>query len=132
MYGRVILLSCIWILPGCFESTAPTDNDSIVCTQVYVYGATVVVTEAGTSTPITNATVTAVSNAGQSAEPFVGQEGDSAGTYIGLGEAPGTWTITTSAPGFESDTQTVMLEMDEAGCHVVGQTLTFELQSLPN
>jgi hypothetical protein len=115
---------------GCLG--AGVNPNEKVCTMIYAYGATVTVTEAGTSNPIDDATVSAVSSEGSSAEPFTTDAASSPGVYIGLGEAPGTWTITAAAPGFESSTQTVTIALDEAECHVVGQNLRFELQRLPD
>jgi len=117
-------------LTGCL-GTRVNPNEK-VCTMIYAYGATVTVTEAGTDIPIDDATVSALSSEGITAEPFTTDVASNPGIYIGLGEAPGTWTITTTAPGFETSSQTVTIALDEAECHVVGQSLSFELQRSPD
>jgi len=118
------------LLQGCLgDGNHPSDK---VCTMLYAYGATVTVTEAGTDSPIEDATVAAISSEGLSAEPFTTDAASGPGVFIGLGEAPGTWTITASASGFETSSQSVTIELDETECHVVGQEIRFALQRLPD
>ena len=123
-------LGLSWSLSACLGSGSSPDEK--VCTAIFAYGATVSVSEMGSGTPITDATLAAVSLEGETAQPFVSLGDESPGIYLGLGEAPGTWTLTVSAPGFQSDSQTFTLVQDTDGCHVVGQSFTFELVRLPD
>jgi hypothetical protein len=98
------------------------NSDDLACTELFAYGATVSVVDASTQLAVSGAVITAISDSGIESDVFT----EHAGMYIGLGETTGTWTVHVSKSGYASQDQTLTLESD--GCHVIGQSLTVELQ----
>ena len=119
-----ILLVSTLSLSACFLNE-PDDGGS-VCTSLYAYGATVTVSDAATGALLSAATVTAQSQAGDEAPSFESRSDSEPGTWVGLGETTGEWTISAQATGYISQSRTITLESD--GCHVIGQAVAFELE----
>ena len=104
------LVECRWI------------DDPVVCTDIFVYGINVTLTDAETGQPIEGATLTLTEGSySETMESFLGS-----GQYVGAGERAGTYTLTAEADGYESTTVTnIFVDADE--CHVIPVTLTVEL-----
>lgn len=91
------------------------------CTALFAYGVNATVTDAVTGTVITDATLT-LSEGGftEVMQPFP------TGDYVGAGERAGTYTLTATAPGYQSQTITdIVVTADE--CHVRGVHLDVRL-----
>jgi Carboxypeptidase regulatory-like domain len=97
----------------------------IACTALYAYGVNVTLTNAATGASIDNATLTLTDGSYQEVMQHF-QDGD----YVGAGERAGTYTLTASAPGFQSKTiDDIVVTADE--CHVHGVHLDVLLQPGP-
>ena len=120
------LMTLVPLLSGCLSSEQDPDGGDTACTQLYAYGATVRVKDASTGAPLASASVTARSSTGEEAPAFESWSETEPGTWVGLGETTGEWTISAQATGYVSQSRTVTLESD--GCHVIGQTLEFALE----
>lgn len=121
-----LLLFAGFCLPACDLLSGEDSGDGTVCTEQYVYGLTVSVQdEAGG--PVSGATVTAVDQVGTPQTDF--EDAGDSGTFMGLGEATGTFTVTISKAGFVTQETSVTLESD--GCHVVPQILDITLVASP-
>ena len=86
------------------------------------------VTDSVSHEKLSGVTLTATSSAGGTADPFIESDLSDTGTYLGLGEAPGEWTIQITKSGYINQELTVTLESD--GCHVEGQTLHVEMVAI--
>ncbi|MBN1490638.1 MAG: carboxypeptidase regulatory-like domain-containing protein [Phycisphaerae bacterium] len=97
-------------------------DDPVVCTDIFVYGINVTLTDADTGAPIAGATLTLTEGTySEILEAFPGS-----GQYVGAGERAGTYTLTADADGYESKTVTnIVIGADE--CHVIPVVLTIEL-----
>jgi len=109
--------------PG-IANPAPSPTGSLVCTQVYVYGIMILVTDGG-GNPITH--VQAVIQDGaysETLEPVA--EPSETGIYQGAGERPGTYQLTVSAPGYLPKTYDHLV-VQPGICHVTPVTLQVSL-----
>jgi hypothetical protein len=99
--------------------------DGVACTAIYVYGLSATVTDALTGASIDNATVTITDGAYQETmESFPG------GGFVGAGERAGTYTLTASAPGFQTKIQDNIVVTGDV-CHVHGVHVDVMLQPTP-
>ena len=107
-----VLLACLLVLVvGCPFVAWPPGGD-IVCTEIFVYGVNVTVTDAN-GDPITGATLTLTE--GTYVETMQELQ---AGSYAGAGERAGTYTLTVEAAGFVTQTLDNIV-VDEDECHVI-------------
>ncbi len=92
------------------------------CTALFAYGVNATVTDAVTGASIANATLTLTeSGYTEVMQPFP------TGDYVGAGERAGTYTLTATAPGYQSRTITdIVVTADE--CHVRGVHVDVQLQ----
>ena len=90
-------------------------NGDLVCTEVFIYGLTVDVSDAD-GAAVQGATLTLTE--GSYTETL---EEISPGTFIGAGERGGLYTLTVEAEGFESRTITNLF-VDEDECHVIPES----------
>jgi len=115
-----ILLSSFIPLASCIPFPM-----GIPCTLIYAYGLSATVTNALTGAGIDNATVTLVDGAYQ--ETMQSAPG---GNFIGAGERAGIYTLTASAPGFQTKTlDSIVVTADL--CHVHGEHVDVMLQPSP-
>jgi hypothetical protein len=95
--------------------------DPIACTAIYAYGITATVTDQDTGSPIPGATLTLTDGVYvEEMESF--QTGD----FVGAGERAGTYSLTATAPGYQSlaiDDIVVTADI----CHVHGVHVDVEL-----
>ncbi len=95
---------------GCTPSD-PTGG--IACTEIFVYGVNVTVTDADSGDPVLGATLTLTED--EFTETLIEM---SDGAYAGAGERAGTYTLTVAASGFASQTiDNIVVTEDE--CHVI-------------
>lgn len=87
-------------------------GDGIVCTEIFVYGLNVTVTDVN-GNPIAGATLTLTD--GDYTETM---EEIRDGEYVGAGERAGTYTMRVDADGFVTQTITDIV-IDEDECHVI-------------
>jgi hypothetical protein len=109
--------------PG-IANPAPSPTGSLVCTQVYVYGIMIRVTD-GDGNPIINAhAVIQDGTYSETLEPVT--EPSETGIYQGAGERPGTYQLTVSAPGYLPKTYDHLV-VQAGTCHVTPVTLQVSL-----
>lgn len=104
------------------------DPNDVFCTEIYVYGLTVNVTDADTDEPLAGAVLTLVD--GDYEETMMAFP---SGGYVGAGERAGTYVLTVAADGYL--TQTIEdIAIDEDECHVIPVTRDVALtpESDPN
>lgn len=117
---------CLSVLTGSILMAAScTMPPGIACTALYAYGFTVTLTDATTGAAIDNGTLTLTDGSYQEVMQHFPGSG-----YVGAGERAGTYTLTASAPGFQSRTvNDIVVTKDE--CHVRGVHLNVMLQPAP-
>lgn len=95
-----------------------------MCTDLYAYSTTSTVTSSSGET-LTGVAGTYTVDGGpeQDCQPWI----DGSDLVCG-GETTGHFVITITADGHDPMTQEVDVEMDDVGCHVVGQALDFVLE----
>lgn len=103
-------------LTGC-----PQKEEPISCTEIFVFGLVVTVTDANTNDAIVEG-ITVLAEDDDVAELLV-LEGES---YLGAGERAGTYTITISGDGYVTKIlEPVEVLADE--CHVIPQEIDVQL-----
>jgi hypothetical protein len=93
---------------GCTTSSPPLE-----CTDIFVYGLSVTVTNLKTGSPVTGAALTLTDSAYSETMQEVAP-----GHYVGAGERPGNYTLTIEAEGFSSVTITGLSVVSDP-CHVI-------------
>jgi|GEM_PF-3148595 len=123
-----VLVTFALQLTGCLGTQTEPEDDGTACTELYAYGVTVRVTDVTTGAPLASASasVAARSPSGEEAPAFESWADSEPGTWVGLGEMTGEWVITAGASGYITQSRTITLESD--GCHVIGQSVVFELE----
>lgn len=112
----VSLSLALFSLPSC-----ATLIDPIACTALYAYGVSATVTDQETGSPIDDATLTLIDGAYQ--EDMQSYQN---GEFVGAGERAGTYTLTASAPGYQSQT-IENIDVTADVCHVHGVHIEIEL-----
>ncbi len=129
-HGQIVAFHVLLVfssqLSGCLESQTGPEDGGIACTELYAYGATVRVSDVTTGAPLTSASVSARSPSGEEAPAFESWADSEPGTWVGLGETTGEWTISAQVSGYIAQSRTITLDSD--GCHVIGQTIDFALE----
>jgi hypothetical protein len=115
-----MLATLVPLVAGC-PSGLP--NGDLVCTEVFVYGLTVDVSDAS-SAAVQGATLTLTEG-----NYTATLEEISPGTFIGAGERGGLYNLTVEAAGFESRTITNIF-VDEDECHVIPESLDVVLDRI--
>mgnify|MGYP001569523953 CR=1 FL=1 len=119
LFLTVLMLSCL-PLASCIPFPF-----GIACTANYAYGLTATVTNALTGARIDNATLTLVDGAYQETmQSFPG------GDYVGAGERAGTYALTATATGFQTQTLDNIIVTADV-CHVHGVHVDIMLQPSP-
>ncbi len=117
-YFITFLLMCSLI--SCNNS----DDNTIACTEQYVYGLTITVLDA-TNHQLIGDAATVVAIDGNYSEDFMFLTE----SFVGAGERAGNYIVTVSTEGYETyTTQTITLLEDE--CHVIPQS--FNILLIPN
>jgi len=96
-----------------------------VCTEVFVYGVNVTLTDTETGEPVTGATLVL-----SEATYTETMREITPGQYVGAGERPGTYELTVEAEGFLPESRSmIVVTADE--CHVIPVNLDIALTPLP-
>ena len=109
-------LGCLVFLAGC-------PPEELVCTDLAAVSVTVTVVDAAGAV-VPDASVTFAANGGASQPCDASFE---EGSFVCGYEVAGEIVVTASAPGRVDDSETVVVEMDDVGCHVVGQSVSLML-----
>ena len=113
-------LLAVLLMPGLPFGECLMD-EQVACTQQFVYGVNVTVTDSATHQPIEGATLTLTD--GNYTEVM---ENGSGGSYAGAGERAGTYVLTIDAEGYDSmRIENIVVESDI--CHVVPVALDLAL-----
>lgn len=121
MIKQIVLFSCCFLLFAC-----PQKDDEVFCTEEFVYGLSITVSDADSGEVITeNITVTATD--GNYTEELMAFFDFS--NFVGAGERPGTYTIHISAEGYE-EFVSQPIEVGANECHVIPEVRSFQLQPL--
>jgi hypothetical protein len=92
-----------------------------ICTQIFVYGVTAVITNSDSGAEITDAT--AILSEGDFTETLMKQNGNQ---YVGAGERAGDYKLVVTAPGYEAKTiDSIKVTADE--CRVTPQRVEVKL-----
>lgn len=98
-----------------------SDDDIILCTEVYVYGLSITVLDATNQQLIGDAATVIATDGNYIEELMFFSE-----SFAGAGERAGNYIVTVSAEGYETYTsQTITLLENE--CHVIPQSFTISL-----
>ena len=117
---QLILLFLLLTLTACPQK----EDDGIFCTEEFVYGLIVTVTDANTNQPIEEGiTVLAEDDDYSEVLEFAFD------SYIGAGERAGMYTITVSGDGYKTAV-VGPIEVTADECHVMTETVTIIL--MPN
>ena len=102
-------------------------TEPIACTEIFVYGLSVAVVEAGTGAPLADGATLTLRDGDyveSTTESFDGR------TMMGAGERAGAYVVTVSRAGFHTWAATdVIVTADQ--CHVIPVALTAELEPIP-
>ncbi len=116
-------LLAVLLIPGLPFGECLMD-EPVACTQQFVYGVNVTVTDSATHQPIEGATLTLTD--GDHSEVMDELSG---GSYAGAGERAGTYVLTIDAEGFDSMLiENIVVEADL--CHVVPVALDLTLTAV--
>lgn len=112
----LLIVGALTLLPAVECPFVPPD-DGQVCTTLFAYGVSAMVTDNDTGDPIDNAVLTLTQ--GDYSEVM---EAFPPGGYVGAGERAGTYSLTINVPGVaEATVDDIKVTSD--GCHVVGVAL---------
>ena len=101
-------------------------DDGVNCTEIYVYGLNVTVTDASTDEVLTTDVI--VSAEDGSYTEVLTLISDS---FVGAGERPGNYLITVVAEGYNSQTTGIInVELTGDECHVVPEVVAIDLQPI--
>ncbi|HNP32370.1 MAG TPA: carboxypeptidase-like regulatory domain-containing protein [Flavobacterium sp.] len=119
------LLFLFAFMPLLMASTCNNDDDTIMCTQEFVYGLQVSVHDAVTGLPMAEGVqVKAVDGTyHENLYNLIGQDS----TFYGAGERVGIYTITVTKEGYQTYTSSP-IGVSANQCHVNPQSLTVNLQ----
>ena len=110
--SRFVLVVAALAAAGCQAERG--DDGGVVCTEIFVYGVNVTVTDEAEE-PVSGAVLTLAD--GEFSETM---EEVAEGEYAGAGERAGTYTLVVEADGFEPATiEGIIVDADE--CHVIPQ-----------
>ncbi len=117
---RMVLLASLALAScGCDGSWWPF-FDGVACTQIYVYGLNVGVTDEN-GDPVTAATLTLTD--GSYSETMMESQ---PGGYVGAGERAGVYDLTIEAPGFQTTEINNLVVLGDI-CHVIPVSREVEL-----
>lgn len=109
---RLLLTVAALTATGCQTGPGGGGDNGVACTEVFVYGVNVTVTDEADE-PVPGAALTLTD--GDYSETM---EELAEGEYAGAGERAGTYTLVVEADGFETATiEGIIVDADE--CHVI-------------
>jgi hypothetical protein len=118
---RLLTALAATVLP--FTGCPIYDDGGVICTEIFVYGLNVTVTDAATGGVIEGATLTLTE--GDFTETMMEVN---PGDYVGAGERAGTYILTVEAEGYATQTvEDITIDADE--CHVIPVTENVALTS---
>jgi len=111
---KSLVLSLFILCAGCFCNG--DDDELVICTQQFVYGLQVSVTNAATNSGITDGIVVIATDGDYNEELMNHPNSDN---FVGAGERPGNYIISVTGVQYESfTTDVILVEMTDDGCHV--------------
>lgn len=102
----------------------PLAAEPTFCTEQFVSGLNLILQDQN-GTPITGAQIGVQHYPGLPSDTSFDEDAANPGTYHGIGEGEGYYTVTIAKNGYATHIETVKLEKDE--CHVIPQTQTITL-----
>ena len=102
------------------------DDRGIDCTDIFVYGLNVTVTDAGSGEVLTSDVIVTAEEGSYSEVLTLIDD-----NFIGAGERPGNYQIIVVAAGYTSEAIGVIsVELTEDECHVIPKVVEIELQAI--
>ncbi|MBW2937363.1 carboxypeptidase-like regulatory domain-containing protein [Aureisphaera sp. CAU 1614] len=121
MIKQIVLFSFCFLLLSCSQK-----NDEVFCTEEFVYGLSITITDANSGEVITM-DITVTAEDGNYTEELMAFFDFT--NFVGAGERPGTYTIHISAEGYE-EIVSQPIEVGANECHVIPEVRSFQLQPL--
>tara|TARA_R110002072_G_scaffold82967_1_gene188671 strand:- start:70 stop:444 length:375 start_codon:yes stop_codon:yes gene_type:complete len=116
----ITLFTLILMFTNCEEN----NDNPIICTQIFVHGLEINVTEKGATNPITGAVKITASD-GNYKETLENSDPNMA--FYGAGERRGTYILTVTSDNYKTfESEPIIVTADE--CHVITEKRTFELE----
>jgi len=108
-----------------FNFSCGNNDDGIDCTEIFVYGLNVIVTDATNGVVLSSDVIVTAEEGSYSEVLTLINE-----SFVGAGERAGDYLITVVAEGYVSQTTgTISVELTDDECHVVPEIVEIELQS---
>jgi len=121
---KTLMLSFFILCAGCF-CNGDDDEDFRICTEQFVYGLNVTVTNAASNGVITNGIVVTASEGDYNEELINHSNTDN---FVGAGERPGNYIISVTGAGFETFTTGIItVAMTDDDCHVIPEIVSISL-----
>ena len=118
----IALLIFLFFLNSCENNS--NDKELIICTQNFVYGLVINLTEKTTANPI-NGNIIIVAKYGNYEETL--ENSDPNMSFYGAGERKGTYIVTVTTDNYKTFvSEPIIVTADE--CHVTTEKRTFELE----
>mgnify|MGYP000375852280 CR=1 FL=1 len=120
---KSLILSFFILCAGCF--CGGDDDEPRICTEQFVYGLNVTITNASDNAVIIEGIVV-IATDGDYNEILINHPNTD--SFVGAGERPGNYSISVTGEGFESFTSDVVtVDMTSDNCHVIPETVEISL-----